>query len=424
MVYNQGMDTHNYIPRSVTDRLVKLTKHFPSVVVVGARQVGKSTLLKQIFPNHSYVLLDPYEDIENARKDPDLFLDNRPTPLIIDEVQYAPEVVSAVKRRIDQNRKPGQYLLTGSQQWGVMKHMAESLTGRTVIIELEPFSLGEIGDNSPEEPWLEKWLSDPTRLDREKISTLQLPRTTYEQLWRGFLPEAQTLPLDLIQAFHSTYQKTYIERDIRLLADIPDLHQFTRFVRLMAAFTAQEINYLEIGRDLGISNQTAKRWLSLLKELFQWNEIPAFSMNTIKRISTKPKGYFSDTGQICFCQAISTPTSLGSSPLWGSIFETAVINEIRKQLLWMANPCHLYHWRSHSGAECDLILERDGTYYPIEIKAKTHPSKADTRGFTALRKTYPQLSIAPGLVICLTDYCHKISENDFAVPWHLRSFLD
>ena len=423
MLYNQDMEPTKYLQRAVTERLLRLTQHFPSVVIVGARQVGKSTLLKHIFPEYSYVLFDPYEDVENARSDPDLFLDNRPPPLILDEVQYAPEVISAIKRRIDSNRQPGQYLLTGSQQWGVMKQMAESLTGRTVIIQLEPFSLGEMSLSPPDEPWLERWLSDPTSLTRQEPNYLELPRQTYEQLWRGFLPDAQTLPLDLIHPFHSSYQKTYIERDIRLLADISDLNQFTRFVRLCAALTAQEVNYQQIGRDLGIANTTAKRWLTLLRELFQWHEVPAFSSNTIKRISTKPKGYCSDTGQICFCQAISTPHALSTSPLWGAIFETAVINEIRKQLLWMTHPCNLYHWRAHSGAECDLILERDGKYYPIEIKAKTHPSKSDARGIKAFRETYPHLSIETGLVICLSNNSFKLSEKDYAVPWHVKSFF-
>lgn len=415
------MDNFKYIPRMITDRLVRMTKHFPSVVIVGARQVGKSTLIKHIFPEYSYVLFDPYEDIESARKDPDLFLNNRPPPLILDEVQYAPEVISAIKRRIDRNRQPGQYILTGSQQWGVMKQMAESLTGRTVIIQLEPFSLEEIAQNRPEESWLEQWLSLKKQFVPSDLSYLQLPRQTYEQLWRGFLPEAQNLPLDLIQTFHASYQKTYIERDIRLLADIPDLHQFTRFVRLAAALTAQEINYQEMGRDLGVANQTAKRWLSLLREIFEWHEIPAFSMNTIKRISTKPKGYFSDTGQVCFCQAISTPSALSSNPLWGAVFETAVVNEIRKQLLWMTRPFNLYHWRSHGGAECDLIIERDGVYYPIEIKAKTHPTRGDTSGITAFRKTYPNLTISNGLVICLSENSYPLSENDYALPWNIRN---
>lgn len=411
-----------YLPRLITDRFLKMLKHFPSVVVVGARQVGKSTLIKHLFPDYSYVLFDPYEDVENARADPDLFLNNKTTPLILDEVQYAPEVVSAVKRRIDRDKTPGQYILTGSQQWGVLKQMAESMTGRTVILQLEPFALNELSvKNRPKISWLEQWLSRPEQLIQSQVSYLDLQNTTYEQLWRGFLPEAQRLPLDLVYPFQESYQKTYIERDIRLLANIPDLHEFSRFVRLVAALTGKEINYNEIGRDIGIANETAKRWLSLLKEIFEWHEISAFSMNTIKRISTKPKGYFSDTGQVCYCQAISSPQSLGAHPLWGAIFETAVVNEIRKQLMWIGSSANLYHWRSHGGAEVDLIIERDGRYYPIEIKSKTRPTRSDASGLSAFRKTYPKLPIAKGLVICLSENCYALSENDYALPWNVRS---
>ncbi len=410
-----------YIPRIISDRLVNMLKHFPSVVIIGARQVGKSTLIKTLFPEYSYVLFDPYEDVENARKDPDLFLDNHSLPLILDEVQYAPEVISAVKRRIDRNKKAGQYILTGSQQWGVIKQMAESLTGRTVILEMESFCLAEIAKSSPPQSWLKKWISNDPKPLNQIPHLLDLPRPVYEQLWRGFLPEAQELPLELISSFHASYQKTYIERDVRLLSDISDLHQFSRFVRLSAALSAQELNYQELGRELSVAGPTAQRWINLLKEIFEWHEIPAFSMNTVKRISLKPKGYFSDTGQICFSQAISSPTAIASHPLRGSLFETAVINEIRKQILWMGTNINLYHWRSHSGAECDLILESDGVYYPIEVKASSRPTKGDTSGITAFRKTYPTLSIASGLVICLGDSFYKLSENDYALPWNTFS---
>lgn len=410
---------NKYLPRLLSTSIQEALKHFPSLVLVGARQVGKSTLIKHLFPDYAYVLFDPYEDVENARKDPDLFLSNRRAPLILDEVQYAPEVISAIKRRIDQDRTPGQYILTGSQQWGVMKQMAESLTGRTLVLQLEPFSLHELTQNPS--PWIQKWLENPETFLSKTAQTLPLTKTPYEHLWRGFLPEAQEIPLNLVPSFHDSYQKTYIERDIRLLADIPNLHDFTRFIRLVAALTAQEINYQQIGRELGIANETAKRWLQLLKEIFEWIEIPAFSMNSIKRLSTKPKGYFTDTGQVCFSQAITTPHAIASHPLQGALFETAVVNEIRKQLLFLNTPCNLYHYRSHGGAECDLILEQNGTYYPIEIKAKSRPSKADTRGIQAFRKQYTELNVAKGLVLCLTETPYPLTETELALPWNFSA---
>ncbi|MCH9627374.1 MAG: hypothetical protein S4CHLAM2_10130 [Chlamydiales bacterium] len=141
-------------------------------------------------------------------------------------------------------------------------------------------------------------------------------------------------------------------------------------------------------------------------------------MNTIKRISTKPKGYFSDTGQACFCQAISTPEALGSHPLWGPLFETAVVNEIRKQMLAAGIACNFYHWRSHGGAKCDLIIEQNGIYYPIEVKSKTRPTRNDTRGLQAFRKSYPKLTIAKGLVICLSESSYPLTDDDYALPWN------
>jgi uncharacterized protein len=408
-----------YIPRFITNRITNLFQHFPCIVVTGARQVGKSTLLQHIYPNIPCVVFDPIHDIQNARSDPELFLNNNPPPIILDEIQYAPELVPVIKRRIDRDKKNSQYLLTGSQQWGVLKHVSESLAGRAIITHLEGFSIGEMAKASPTNLWLERWLNDDECFLKKRSNRLTSPFTLYEQLWRGFLPEAQFIKLDFIPDFHYSYQSTYIEKDIRLLSDIADIQQFGRFVKLAAALTAQEINHSQLGRELGITPQTSKRWLSLLSQTFEWFEIPAFSNNHIKKISSKPKGYFSDTGQICFSQMISTKDTLGSHPLFGALFETAVVNEIRKQCFLMSTPPQLYHWRSHGGSECDLILERDGKFYPIEIKAKTRPSKKDISGIQSFIKTYPQLNIKKGLVIAPAEETYSLSNNTVVIPWDI-----
>lgn len=228
-----------------------------------------------------------------------------------------------------------------------------------------------------------------------------------------------SLPLNLLPDFHRAYQNTYIERDIRQIADISDLQLFSRFFRLCAALTAQEINHSELGRELGITPQTAGRWLDLLKATFQWSEIPAYSGNTLKRISNKSKGYISDTGLACWAQAISSPEVIPSHPLWGALFETAVVNEIRKQCRFMATPPHLYHWRSHGGAEVDLLLEWNGKIFPIEIKANSRPSRKDTRSLQSFRKTYPQLLIENGLVLAPSESSAKLSDQDYCLPWDL-----
>lgn len=404
-----------YQERLITQKLKLLAESFPAIVVMGARQVGKSTLLQHVFGKIAEtVTFDPVVDIENARQDPELFLNNHRTPLILDEIQYAPEVVGVIKRRIDKERKPGQYFLTGSQQWGVLKTMAESLAGRAAFIDLSSFSLAEsVGMPAS---WLESWLTQQTQLF-EKQNRLWSPCLFYEQLWRGFFPEIQNLPLQTVSAFYTGYLRTYIERDVRLLEDINDLQLFSRFVRIAAALTAQEINTSHIGRELGITPQTARRWLNLLISTFQWIEIPAFSGNLIKRITHKAKGYLTDTGFACFLQSLSSPQALAGYPRMGTLFETAVVMELRKQSAIMNFSPYMYHWRAHSGAEVDVILEYDGCYFPIEIKSNTHPSRQDARGIHAFRESHPTLRIAKGLIIAPAEKAYPITENDWVMPW-------
>ena len=411
---------YNYIPRFLAPKLQKLFSQFSCIVLTGARQVGKTTLLKHLFPETPQFVFDPIQDIQNAKEDPDFFLDNHPAPLILDEIQYAPSLVPAIKRRIDKFNKPSQYILTGSQQWGILKNVAESLAGRAILTHLECFSLAEIAKAPIGSLWLERWLNDSESFLNSRPKRLELPRTLYEQLWRGFLPEAQFIDLDLIPDFHYSYQSTYIEKDIRLLANVNDLQLFGSFVRLAAALTAQEINYSELGREVGITPQTAKRWLDLLIHTFEWFEIPAFFHNPIKKVSEKPKGYFADTGQVCFSQMISSKDAIASHPLKGALFENAVVAEIRKACFLMSIPPRLYHWRAHSGAECDLILERDGKFFPVEIKLTSKPTRQDAQGLIAFRKYHPHLNVQKGLIIAPVEELFQITENDFVLPWDLN----
>ncbi|MBI3212171.1 MAG: ATP-binding protein [Simkania negevensis] len=408
-----------YIKRLLSERVKKLFSNFPCLVLTGARQVGKSTLLKHLFPEVPIVVFDPVHDIQNARKDPELFLSNHPPPLILDEVQYAPELVPVLKRWIDQSKEGGQYILTGSQQWGILKQVAESLAGRAILIQLENFSLGEMASKQPDITWLERWLTKPDVFFAKPVARLNLPHTLYEHLWRGFYPEAQFVKLEFIPDFHFSYQSTYIEKDIRILGDISDFQQFSRFVRLVTAHSAQEINYSHLGREIGLTPQTTKRWLNLLIHTFEWFEIPAYSNNSVKKMSLKTKGYFADTGQICFSQMISSKEAIGGHPLWGALFESAVVSEIRKQAFLLSTPPYIYHWRAHSGAECDLILERDGKFYPMEIKAAAHPTKEDARGIAAFRKQHPHLNIQRGLIIAPTPEAYAVTEKDWVIPWDL-----
>jgi hypothetical protein len=409
-----------YTHRLLTERLKSLAQAFPVVVVGGARQVGKSTLLNHVFGGKAEaVVFDPSQDIGNARQDPDLFLDNHPTPIILDEIQFAPELVAAIKRRVDQDRRPGQYLLTGSQQWQVLRSLAESLAGRAVFLDLEGFSLGEVAQRDDASAWLPAWLEDPATVVAGHHHRLELPYGPYELVWRGSLPDATRLPLEVLPDFWAAYFRTYVERDVRLLTEVSDWHVFGRFVRLAAALTGQEINRSQIGRELGVTPQTARRWLDLLTATFQWFEVPAYSGNAIKRVSGKGKGYLADTGLACWAQAISSPSSLGGHPLWGHLFETFIAGELRKQMSLLSPTPRLYHWRSAGGAEVDFLLERDNRFFPIEVKAKTRLSRSDARGIRSFRQAYPHLEVAPGLVIAPCERLEQIGEDVFALPWDL-----
>ncbi len=419
------MNSGKYKVRALSSKILRLAEHFPCVVVSGARQVGKSTLLQHLFPGHSAVVFDPVTDIGNARQDPDLFLDNHPVPLVLDEIQYAPELVPAIKRRIDRDRAPGSYILTGSQQWSVLAAVSESLAGRAVFADLEGFSLAEIAGDSARPSWLHRWLADPAAFAEDPPPCRVPVRTLYEQLWRGWLPEANLLPPDLLPSFHAAYLRTYIERDVRVLAEVGDWQQFGRFVQLAAAMNACEINYAQLGRDIGMTPQTAQRWLALLRATFQWQELPAFSGNAVKRVSSKPKGYMADTGMACHLQQISSPAALAGHPGTGALFEGAVLAEIRKMAALEATPPALRHWRTHSGAEVDLLMERDGWIYPVEIKLASNPSRKDARGIAAFRAAHPDRKIAPGLVITpgtsgQQQALQKLSDQDYALAWNAQ----
>jgi uncharacterized protein len=411
-----------YKHRMVTRKLKRLTEIFPAVVVVGARQVGKSTLIQHtVASTADIVVFDPLIDVENARQDPELFFENHPSrPLVLDEIQYAPELLGPLKRRIDENRRPGQFIITGSQQWQVLRSLAESLAGRAVFLDLFGFSISEMAGEGDNDGWLSAWLESPTKAVDHGVTMLETRRTLYDMLWRGALPEADVLPADVIPDFFNAYLRTYVDRDVRIATDVSDWHSFDRFVRLTAALTAQEVNYSQLGRDIGLTPQTAHRWLDILEATFQFITVPAFSGNTVKRVSGKPKGYLADTGLACTLQRISTANGLASHPLVGALFETFAVQEIIKQNAALSAPAAIYHWRSSGGAEVDVILERDGRLFPIEVKLSSAPSRKDTSGLAAFRKTYPGLSIAEGLVLAPASAFRKISDYDYVMPWNAR----
>ena len=415
-------------PRNAAHHLQQLFAAFPVVVITGARQVGKTTLLRQVFPTLDYVVFDASLDLEQARSEPELFLKNHPAPVILDEIQYAPELVASIKRAVDANQaRPGRFLLTGSQQWQVMSALAESLAGRVAFVELAGLSQSELTHTQPQAAnslWLTRWMAAQEAGDQQAFAdqARAAPRFTEslpEWLWRGFMPRAQTLELALVPDFWQGYHRTYVERDARLAGEVGDWHDFGRFVRLMSALTAQEINHSQLGREIGINPKTAQRWLRMMQATFQWFELPPFFANRIKRVSKSPKGYLVDTGMACHHAAMSSPQALASHPLFGALFETAMVCELRKTLSLIAGSANLYHWRASTGAEVDCIIERDGWLHPVEIKLTAQPTRKHTLGLQAFRKAHPDQRIGHGLMLCATDQPRWISEEVLALPWNL-----
>jgi len=407
-----------YRERLQSQRLLRLSQYFPVTVVSGARQVGKTTLLQHLFPGHDYVVFDASNDLEGARRDPDLFLKNHQPPVIFDEIQYAPELVSALKRAVDRaGSLPGQYLLTGSQQWQVLNTLAESLAGRAAFLDLHGFSLQELAGK--QSGWLAHWLAGHEQFVEWSRNADYFNGSLQGWLWKGSMPGAQSLPDDLMADFWAGYHRTYIERDARLLGEVQDWHEFGRFVGLMTALTAQEINFSQLGREIGVTPQTAKRWLRIQEATYQWLALPAFSGNPVKRVSLRPKGHISDTGIACYHARISSPAALGSHPLFGSLFETAMLQELRKQAASSGMAFSWYHWRSGGGAEVDIVLELDNMLYPIECKLTTRPSRRDCSGITAFKAAHASRRIAAGAILCAVDRPRWVEDDVMAIPWNM-----
>ncbi|MBM4320460.1 MAG: ATP-binding protein [Deltaproteobacteria bacterium] len=407
-----------YRPRHAEPQLREMAGFFKAVLVVGARQVGKTTLLDQLFLGHRKLVFDPIQDLYAARADPELFLDSFPPPLILDEIQYAPEVLPALKRRLDRMEQPGQYLLTGSQNLAVLRAVAESMAGRVGVLHLEGMSAAEMRDEGREQGWLAGYLDHPAELLDVVRQSGPAAGPLNLMLWRGSLPGLLEAPDSLVPVFYRSYVETYVQRDVRTMEEIRDVASFDRFLGLAAALTAQEINASQLGREIGIVPSTARRWLNLLLHTYQWHELAPYHGNVVKRLSGKRKGYLADTGLASYLQRISSPQALAVSPLLGALFETWVMGEIRKQFVQLAVPPQAWHWRTGGGAEVDLVLERDGLLYPIEVKCKSSVDGRDARGILAFRETYGEGRVMPGLVVFAGTSGYKLGPHALALPWN------
>ena len=391
----------------------KLSKMFSAVLVTGARQTGKTTLLKKITENSRYVTLDDKIQLTSAVKQSGTFFKDNPPPVFIDEVQYAPNLFPEIKIIADKEKKKGLFFLSGSQQFQMMKNISESLAGRLGILNLPGLSLRELFGISFHEPFL------PTY---EYFSNRQKDKAViqYSDVWkiihRGSFPELCANPGFDWQMFYAAYVKTYIERDVRDLAQVGDEVKFMQFMTVAASRTGQLLNLASMARDVGISQPTAERWLSVLVTSNLVYLLRPFHNNITSRTVKTPKLYFLDTGLAAYLTRWNTAEVLKTGAMAGAFFETFIVGEIIKS--YSNNgilDLPFYYYRDRDGIEIDLLIECGGTLYPIEIKKHADPVKSDVGLFSILEKI-PGVKRGQGGVVCLYENLVTLNGNDRAIP--------
>lgn len=363
-----------FIERKISQRLLEASRHFPAIVLTGARQTGKTTLLRHLFPKHHYVSLDRPATAEQAEVDPEAFLAAHPAPLIIDEIQYAPSLFRFLKIKIDENRDlKGQFLMTGSQKFTLMKGLSESLAGRVAIIELEGLSCLE--------------LKEQALLNSSSDDYIDL-------LYRGSFPELWSDKERPAELFFDSYIATYLERDVTQVLAVGNLRDFERFLRACALRSSQQLNKSDLARDVGISTTTAGQWLSVLEALGQVVLLEPWFGNLNKRLVKAPKLYMAEPALICALAGMKKE-SLGQSPLIGALWETFVFAELRKQLGFAGLRPKLWYYRDQGNFEVDFILEQGTDLTLYECKWTSSPQAAMASGMNKVAEIFSQKATAP-----------------------------
>ncbi|MDL2226644.1 ATP-binding protein [Deltaproteobacteria bacterium OttesenSCG-928-M10] len=367
-----------YHPRTIEKSIADIAGHFPVLMITGARQVGKTTLLRHLAGNaRRYVTLDDPLVLSLAREDPALFMQRFSEPVLIDEIQYAPQLLPYIKMIVDQDRKPGQFWLTGSQQFHVMKNISESLAGRVGILSLLGLSRQELIGQGQGQP---AFLPDQQMFKQARSNDAPLTlQELYRTIWRGSFP---ALALDSgmnRDQFFGSYVQTYLQRDVRDLAQVGDEMSFLRFLRACAARTGQLLNIAELSRDADVSPVTGKKWLSILEASGLVYLLEPYFTNVTKRMVKAPKLYFLDTGLAAYLTEWSSPETLEAGAMSCAIFETWVLVELLKS--WLGNGLRppFYYYRDKDQKEIDLLIIQDGTVYPLECKKTASPDKNDVR---------------------------------------------
>ena len=403
-----------YISRHIESRILELSRSYSAILLTGPRQAGKTTMLRELAERENigrrYVTLDNFSERDLAKNDPALFLQLHKPPVLIDEVQYAPELFTYIKIHIDEHHHPGDFWMTGSQIFRLMRSVQESLVGRVALMHMSPLSQREIID-APCVPFT----ADMDRLlaERDRSQPVTTPEL-FERLWRGSMPSLISGQTPDRNIFYSSYLSTYVERDVRELSGSVDALKFNRFITAVAARCSQLLNYNALAEDSDIDIQTSKAWINILETLGIIFLLHPYSNNVLKRTIRTPKVYFYDTGLVCYLTRWSSPEVTESGAMSGALLENYAVSEIMKSYQNAGLEPYLYFYRDRDAKEIDIILEGDGKLSPLEIKKTATPDKRLTRVFHVIDKS--PLQLGTGAILCMADTFSIFDNKNLIVP--------
>lgn len=402
----------SYIQRDMEAKIKELSQGYACLLLTGPRQVGKTTLFRQLSDERRhYVTLDDLEERRLAKQEPATFFAIHPAPVLIDEVQYAPELFSYIKIAIDNGAAPGDFWLTGSQTFSLMELARESLAGRAAILHLSALSQHEIYETGDASPFAVDLAALRSRQERRnEVGLLPL----YERIWNGGLPGLASGRYTDRQVFYGSYMETYISRDVADLLPRVDKILFADFVRAAACRVGQLLNVHSIALDVGVSDDTAKRWLGVLAQSDVIFYLRPYANNLLKRMVKQPKLYFFDTGLVAYLTRYLTPEILANGAISGAILENYVVAEIRKSYLNAGQEPPLYYYRDRDNREIDLVLEGNGKLHPLEIKRALNPPAETGRVFAVLDKAALPRSV--GGVICPRTKLSAVDKDTLLIP--------
>lgn len=403
-----------YITRHMEKVILDCSKAFSTLLITGPRQAGKTTMLKMLAEREGigrgYVSLDDLNMRDMAKNDPQLFLQLHRPPVIIDEVQYAPELFTYIKIHVDKHHTPGAFWLTGSQIYRLMRGVQESLAGRVALLHLSPLSQREITGALPRvfSVDFEALLSES-----KAVAPVSIP-DMFERIWNGCMPGLISGQRSERDIFYSSYISTYIERDVRELSGTIDALKFNRFVTAVAARCSQLINYTALAEDADIDIQTAKSWLNILETLGIVFLLHPYSNNVLKRTIRTPKLYFYDTGLVCYLTRWSSAEVAEKGAMSGALLENFTISEIAKSYQNAGRSPYLYFYRDRDAKEIDVVLEENGKLYPLEIKKTAAPDRRITNTFAVVNRS--PLERGTGAVLCLAQEFSAFDRDDLIIP--------